>query len=138
MTKKRNLVNNMAAFVRAVKTSLNISTYYLTLSKAKQRFRAEGILMPHLLRSPNVSCKATTITMRDVLDKKLDKISDICNNYIWEYKFCNSKIKFTPDVKSNYFGDILIYFSDTFNLIYNVSPPPTPSFLTQVCSIILR
>ncbi|MBS4065492.1 MAG: hypothetical protein KGZ74_13080 [Chitinophagaceae bacterium] len=57
--------------------------------------------------------------MRDVLDKKLDKISDIWNNYIWEYKFCNSKIKFTPDVKSNYFGDILSYFSDTFNLIYN-------------------
>ena len=57
--------------------------------------------------------------MRDVLDKKLDKISDFWNNYIWEYKFCNSKIKFTPDVQSNYFGDILRYFSDTFNLIYN-------------------
>jgi len=61
----------------------------------------------------------TIITMRDALDNKLDKISDIWNNYIWEYKFCNSKIKFTPDVKSNYFGDILSYFSDTFNLIYN-------------------
>ncbi len=57
--------------------------------------------------------------MRDILDKKLDKISEIWNSYIWEYKFCNSKIKFTPDVKSNYFGDILSYFSDTFNLIYN-------------------
>jgi hypothetical protein len=57
--------------------------------------------------------------MRDALDRKLGKISDIWNNYIWEYKFCNSKIKFTPDVKSNYFGDILSYFSDTFNLIYN-------------------
>lgn len=57
--------------------------------------------------------------MRDVLYNKLDKISNIWNNYIWEYKFCNSKIKFTPDVKSNYFGDILSYFSDTFNLIYN-------------------
>jgi len=48
-------ISNMAAFVRAGKASLNISSYYLTLSKAKQRLRAEGILMPHLLQSPNVS-----------------------------------------------------------------------------------
>ena len=32
---------NIAAFVRAGQTSLNICSYYLTLSKAKQRFRAE-------------------------------------------------------------------------------------------------
>lgn len=57
--------------------------------------------------------------MRNVLDKKLHTISEIWNNYIWNYKICNSKIKFTDDVKSNYFGDILIYFSDTFDLIYN-------------------
>lgn len=63
--------------------------------------------------------KTITIAMRNILDNKLGKISDIWNNYIWKYKFCNSKIKFTPDVKSNYFGDILSYFSDTFNLIYN-------------------
>ena len=49
-------INNIAAFVRAGKASLNISSYYLSLSKAKQRFRAEGILMPHLLQSPNVGC----------------------------------------------------------------------------------
>ena len=49
-------INNMAAFVRAGKASLNISSYYLTLSKARQRLRADGILMPHLLQSPNVAC----------------------------------------------------------------------------------
>jgi len=38
-------INNIAAVVRAGKASLNISSYYLTLSKAKQRFRAEGILL---------------------------------------------------------------------------------------------
>ena len=38
-------ISNIAAFVRAGKASLNISSYYLTLSKAKQRFRAEGILL---------------------------------------------------------------------------------------------
>jgi len=46
--------NKIAALVRAGKASLNISSYYLTLSKAKQGFRAEGILMPHLLQSPFV------------------------------------------------------------------------------------
>jgi len=56
--------------------------------------------------------------MREILGKKRKKISEIWNNYIWEYKFCNSKIKFTDDVKSNYFGDILNYFSDTFDIIY--------------------
>jgi hypothetical protein len=63
------------------------------------------------------SIKTETI-MREILDRKRSKISDIWNNYIWEYKFCNSKIKFTNDVKSNYFGDILNYFSDTFEIIY--------------------
>jgi len=48
------IISNIAAFVRAGKASLNISSYYLTLSKAKQQFRADGILMPHLLQSPFV------------------------------------------------------------------------------------
>ena len=39
----RSAINfsNMAAFVRAGQTSLNISSYYLTLAKAKQQLRAE-------------------------------------------------------------------------------------------------
>jgi len=41
-------INNIAAFVRAGQTSLNISSYHLSLSKAGRRLRAEGILMPHL------------------------------------------------------------------------------------------
>ena len=52
-------ISNMAAFVRAGQTSLSISSYYLSLSKAKQRLRAEGILMPHLLQSPNVGRQAS-------------------------------------------------------------------------------
>jgi len=34
-------INNIAAFVRAGQTSLNICSYYLSLSKAKRRFRAK-------------------------------------------------------------------------------------------------
>ena len=41
-------INNIAAVVRAGQTSLNIGSKYLSLSKVGQRFRAEGILMPHL------------------------------------------------------------------------------------------
>ncbi|ANF49612.1 hypothetical protein A0O34_03190 [Chryseobacterium glaciei] len=52
--------------------------------------------------------------------EKLDKISDIWNNFILEYKFCNNKIKFTDEIKTNYFGDILGYFHDTFSLISNI------------------
>ena len=52
-------ISNMAAVVRAGQTSLNISSYYLSLVKAKQRLRADGMLMPHLLQSPNVVRHAT-------------------------------------------------------------------------------
>jgi hypothetical protein len=34
-------ISNIAAFVRAGQTSLSIGSYYLTLSKAKRRFRAD-------------------------------------------------------------------------------------------------
>jgi len=34
-------INNIAAFVRAGQASLSISSYYLSLSKAKQRLRAD-------------------------------------------------------------------------------------------------
>ena len=48
-------INNIAALVRARPTSPNIGSKYLSLSKAGQQFRAEGILMPHLTQSPVVS-----------------------------------------------------------------------------------
>ena len=45
---------------------------------------------------------------------KLDRIAEIWNHYIWKYKYCNKQIKFNDDLRTNYFGDILNYFSDTF------------------------
>ncbi|MBP1165409.1 hypothetical protein JOE44_002293 [Chryseobacterium sp. PvR013] len=53
-------------------------------------------------------------------ENKLNKIADIWNDFILEYKFCNNKIKFTDEVKTNYFGDILGYFHDTFSLIFEI------------------
>lgn len=49
--------------------------------------------------------------------EKLDKIADIWNNFILEYKFCNKKIKFNDEIKTNYFGDILGYFYITPKMI---------------------
>ncbi|MFD0988602.1 hypothetical protein ACFQ1R_00710 [Mariniflexile jejuense] len=50
---------------------------------------------------------------------KLERIASIWNHFIWEYDFCKRKIKFTPDVRTNYFGDILGYFQDTFDIIFD-------------------
>jgi len=51
------------------------------------------------------------------VDKKLDLITTIWNDYIFESRFCQSRINYTEEVKSNYYGDIMHYLSDTFDLI---------------------
>jgi hypothetical protein len=48
---------------------------------------------------------------------KIYEISDIWTHFIFEYKFCNSKIKFTEDVRSNYVADLVNYFIDTESVI---------------------
>lgn len=58
----------------------------------------------------------------EIIDK-LDRITEIWNHYIWEYKFCSTKIKFNDDVKTNYFGDLLGYFKDTFEIVYSEQRP---------------
>lgn len=58
----------------------------------------------------------------DILDK-LDRITDIWNNYIWNYKFISSKVEFNDDVRTNYLGDLLGYFRDTFEIVYSESRP---------------
>lgn len=50
-------------------------------------------------------------------DNKLDRITTIWNDYILESRFCQSRINFTNEVKTNYYGDIMNYLSDTFSLI---------------------
>ncbi|WP_405604124.1 hypothetical protein [Polaribacter sp. Asnod1-A03] len=56
--------------------------------------------------------------MKEEVIVKLERIADIWNHFIWEYDFCKRKIKFTPDVRTNYFGAILGYFQDTFDIIF--------------------
>lgn len=63
--------------------------------------------------------------MKTDIEFKLDKISDIWNYFIWDYRYCSSKIKFDDDVKTNYFGDILGYFQDTLDIVFKAEKLPT-------------
>lgn len=56
--------------------------------------------------------------MKDQVTEKLKIIEDVWNEFIWENKFCRNQINFSTDAESNYFGDILGYFYDTFDIIY--------------------
>lgn len=57
--------------------------------------------------------------MKEEVTYKLDQIESIWNHFIWEYDFCKQKIKFTPEIRTNYFGEILGYFQDTFDIIFD-------------------
>lgn len=57
--------------------------------------------------------------MKELFESKLNYISVVWSQYLIRYKICNSKIKFTDDVKSNYIADIIRYFLDTFEIIYD-------------------
>jgi hypothetical protein len=63
--------------------------------------------------------------MKDDIKFKLDKIADIWNYFIWDYRYYSSKIKFNDDVKTNYFGDILGYFQDTLDIVFENKSFPT-------------
>ena len=56
--------------------------------------------------------------MKDQVKDKLKIIEDVWNRFIWDNKFCRNQINFSPEAESNYFGDILGYFYDTFDIIY--------------------
>ena len=62
--------------------------------------------------------------MKTDIEFKLNKISDIWNRFIWDYRYCSNKIKFDDDVKTNYFGDILGYFQDTFDIVFKTEKLP--------------
>lgn len=57
--------------------------------------------------------------MKSSIKEKLSRITDIWNEFILEYKFCNNKVQFSKDVQSNYFGDIITYFKDTLDVVFD-------------------
>jgi len=56
--------------------------------------------------------------MKEEVKEKLKIIEDVWNDFIWDNKFCRNQINFSAESKNNYFGDILGYFYDTFDIIY--------------------
>lgn len=59
--------------------------------------------------------------MKEDVDYKLNQITRIWNHFIWEYNYCKKEIKFDIEEKTNYFGDILGYFQDTNDIIFQYS-----------------
>lgn len=57
--------------------------------------------------------------MKEELKYKLDQIANVWNDFIWENDFCKQTIKFETEMRTNYFGDILDYFQDTFDIIFD-------------------
>jgi len=52
----------------------------------------------------------------DLVRKKLERITDFWNGFVWNYKIIQNQIVWDEEVKTNYYGDILSYFYDTFDL----------------------
>lgn len=59
--------------------------------------------------------------MKEEVEYKFEQIANIWNHFIWEYDYCKKEIKFDLEVETNYFGDILGYFQDTNDIIFNYS-----------------
>lgn len=72
--------------------------------------------------------------MKKEIESKLNQITDIWNDFIWQYKSCQRVIRFTEEMKTNYFGDIIGYFQDTTDLIFNYSEshPQAERFSKQI------
>lgn len=53
----------------------------------------------------------------DRLNEKLDLITDIWNDYILELEHFQTEINFTEQKDSNFYGDIMHFFYDTFSIL---------------------
>ena len=51
------------------------------------------------------------------IESILERITDAWNYYFLENKFCQTKINYNDEVKTNYYGDILSYFHDTLSFL---------------------
>jgi hypothetical protein len=57
-----------------------------------------------------------------IVNETLEKITDSWNYYFWKNKFCQNRINFNEEIKTNYYGDILSYFNDTLVLLTDIKP----------------
>ena len=53
------------------------------------------------------------------IKNKFDRIHEAWNTYFLASKFCQSKINFTPEIKTNFASEIYHYFNDTIPFLIN-------------------
>ena len=53
----------------------------------------------------------------DDVKEKLDRISDVWFHFVWDYRFLRTEVNFNDETSTTFFGDILTYFGDTFELL---------------------
>ncbi|MCK6608515.1 MAG: hypothetical protein L6Q46_09475 [Flavobacterium sp.] len=53
----------------------------------------------------------------EILKNKLERITEFWNDFVWEYKTIQNCILWNDEIKTNYYGDILSYFNETFDII---------------------
>lgn len=53
----------------------------------------------------------------EIIKTKLERITDFWNDFVWDYKAIQGCIVWNDDVKTNYYGDILSYYNDTFDIL---------------------
>lgn len=56
--------------------------------------------------------------MKECIKYNLDLISKIWYKYMWSYQYCSSKIELDDDIEVDYFSDILGYFQDMLDVIF--------------------
>lgn len=56
--------------------------------------------------------------MKSEIKNKLKRIRNVWRNYILEYKYYSTKLKFNSYIKTNYFSDLLGYFDDTLDIVF--------------------
>jgi len=73
-------------------------------------------------------------------EQKIKKIAKFWNSFVFRYRIIQKEINWTDEVKTNYFGDILNFFLDTFELLdINTKKANTDSaiiYLTGILQII--
>ncbi|QQD13147.1 hypothetical protein [Sphingobacterium sp. UDSM-2020] len=67
-------------------------------------------------------------SQKEEIDAILNKIYSTWNSYLFKYKFCFSKLNSGDDLKTNYFGDLMGYFTDTLEIVFDSTPPKARNY----------
>ncbi|WP_329806210.1 hypothetical protein [Flavobacterium facile] len=66
----------------------------------------------------------------EIIKTKLERITNFWNDFVWDYEMIQKCIVWNAEVKTNYYGDILSYFNETFDII--VTKPQENDFQKSI------